>query len=123
VAFDIGVAILLIAGLGLGMEGAAVAGAITMALSKLARLLLVWRFVGIQPYDRNYLRLAVPTGAALLAAWGTARALSDGAWPVTLVVTAVVGTAVYLAVLLVAGLAPEERGAIRRMAGSWRRPS
>jgi O-antigen/teichoic acid export membrane protein len=123
VAFDIGVAILLIGGLGLGMEGAALAGAITMALSKLSRLLLVWRFVGIQPYDRNYLRLAVPTGAALFAAWGTARALSDGAWPVTLVVTAVVGTAVYLAVLLVAGLAPEERGAIRRMAGSWRRSS
>jgi len=120
VAFDIGVAVLLIGGLGLGMEGAAIAGALTMALSKLARLWLVWRFVRIQPYDRHYVRLAVPAGASLLAAWGTARALSDGAWPVTLAATAVVGTAVYLAALLVAGLAPEERLALRRMVGSFR---
>ncbi len=115
VAFDIGVAVLLIGGVGLGLEGAAIAGALTMALSKLARLWLVWRFVGIQPYDRDYLRLAVPAGTALLAAWGTARALADAGWPVTLVATAAVGTAVYLAVLLVAGLAPEERSALRKV--------
>jgi O-antigen/teichoic acid export membrane protein len=120
VAFDIGVAVFLIGGLGLGMEGAAIAGALTMALSKLARLLLVWRFVGIQPYDRNYLRLAIPTGAALLAAWGTARALADAGWPVTLLSTAAVGTVVYLASLLAAGLAPGERRAIRQMVGSFR---
>jgi O-antigen/teichoic acid export membrane protein len=105
------------------MEGAALAGALTMALSKLGRLLLVWRFVGIQPYDRDYLRLGVPAGAALLAALGAARALSEAAWPITLLVTAVAGTAVYLVVLLVAGLAPEERSAIRRMVGSLRRSS
>jgi O-antigen/teichoic acid export membrane protein len=120
VAFDIGVAVLLIGGFELGMKGAAIAGALTMALSKLARLWLVWRFVGIQPYDRNYVRLAVPAGASLLAAWGTAQTLSDGAWPVTLVATAAVGTAVYLAALLAAGLAPEERRALRRMVGSLR---
>jgi O-antigen/teichoic acid export membrane protein len=123
VAFDIGSAILLIGGFGLGMEGAALAGALTMALSKLARLFLVWRFVGIQPYDRDYLRLAAPAGTALLAAIGTARALSGAEWPVTLVVTAVVGTAVYVVVLLAAGLAPAERSAIRRMVGSVRRSS
>jgi O-antigen/teichoic acid export membrane protein len=123
VAFDIGSAILLIGGLGLGMEGAALAGALTMALSKLARLFLVWRFVGIQPYDRDYLRLAAPAGTALLAAIGTARALSGAEWSVTLVVTAVVGIAVYVAVLLAAGLAPAERSAIRRMVGSLRRSS
>ena len=123
VAFDIAAAVLLIGGLGLGMTGAAIAGALTMALSKLARLLLVWRFVGIQPYDRDYVRLAVPSGGALLAAWAAARALSDAGWPITLVATAVVGTVVYVALLLVTGLAPEERRAIRRMVGSLRRSS
>ena len=44
-----------------GMEGAAVANAVTFALSKWARLALVKRFVGIQPYDRDYSRLIIPT--------------------------------------------------------------
>jgi hypothetical protein len=120
VAFDIGLAVLLIGGVGLGMEGAAIAGALTMALSKLARLGLVWRFVRIQPYDREYLRLLVPAGAAALGTWAAAGILSDASWPVTLVVPALVGSLVYATVLLLAGLAPDERRAIRRMAGSLR---
>jgi O-antigen/teichoic acid export membrane protein len=120
VAFDIGVAVLLIGGLAMGMEGAAIAGALTMALSKLARLALVWRFVRIQPYDRDYLRLLAPAAAAALGAWATARLLSDAAWPVTLVVPALIGLLLYAAVLLVAGLAPDERRAFRRLVGSLR---
>ena len=120
VAFDIGLAVLLIGGLGMGMEGAAIAGALTMALSKLARLGLVWRFVHIQPYDRDYLRLLVPAAPAALGAWATALVVTDAGWPVTLVVPALVGTLLYAIVLLVAGLAPDERRAIRRLVGSLR---
>jgi O-antigen/teichoic acid export membrane protein len=120
VAFDVGLAVLLIGGVGLGMEGAAIAGALTMALSKLARLGLVWRFVPIQPYDRDYRRLLVPVGAAAAGTWVTARVLSDAGWPLTLLVPAVVGTLVYATLLLLAGLAPDERRAIQRLVGSLR---
>src|SRR5207249_905352 len=42
-----------------GLEGAAAAQAITLTVSNAARLSLVWRFVHIQPFDRNYVRLAI----------------------------------------------------------------
>ena len=87
VAFDIAIAVFLISGLGLGMEGAAIAGALTMALSKVARLWLVWRFVHIQPFDRNYARLAIPTIAALLAGLGAHLLLAGSGWQIDLVGT------------------------------------
>ena len=118
VTFDIAAAVLLIGGLGLGMEGAAVAGALTMALSKLARLWLVWKFVRIQPFDREYVRLAVPTLAAVGAGVVTHLLLGDASWPVDLVGTGVAVGVVYLAVLLAAGLPPKERRAALRLASA-----
>jgi O-antigen/teichoic acid export membrane protein len=116
VAFDIGAAILLIGGLGLGMEGAAVAGALTMALSKLARLWLVRRFVGIQPFDRDYARLLFPTMAGLGLGVAAHLALAGSPWPVDLLATAAAASAGYLPVLLWVGLPPAERGALTRLA-------
>jgi O-antigen/teichoic acid export membrane protein len=108
-AFDIAAAVLLIGGLGLGMEGAAVAGALTMTLSKLARLWLVWRFVRIQPFDRDYARLALPTAAAFAAGTIVHLLLADAAWPVDLIGTGVAATAAFLPVLLAWGLPTAER--------------
>jgi O-antigen/teichoic acid export membrane protein len=109
VAFDVAVAVVLIAGLELGMEGAAIAGALTMALSKLARLWLVWRFVRIQPFDRDYARLAIPTGAAFAAGIAAHLLLRSGTWPADLVGAGVVVLMVYAPVLLLAGLPRVER--------------
>ena len=52
----------------LGPEGAAIAQASTLVFSNALRLYLVWRFVHIQPYDRDYARLLIPTaiGAAAM---------------------------------------------------------
>src|SRR4029077_5875723 len=53
-----------------GAEGAATAQAVTLAASNAVRLWLVWRFVKIQPFNRHYARLAIPTaiaGAVMLA--------------------------------------------------------
>lgn len=116
VAFDIGAAVLLIAGLGLGIEGAAIAGAVTMALSKIARLWLVWVFVKVQPYTRDYLRLVVPTLASLGAAFGMHQLLAGGPWQVALLGTAAAGTLVYLGLLLWIGLPPAERRIAGRVA-------
>ncbi|HWC13806.1 MAG TPA: oligosaccharide flippase family protein [Actinomycetota bacterium] len=91
-----------------GMEGAAAANTVTFALSKWARLALVRRFVGIQPYDRDYGRLVIPTGGALAATWFTHRAVGgDGA--LDLLATAVVGSVVYLAAYVAVGLTPPEQ--------------
>jgi O-antigen/teichoic acid export membrane protein len=116
VAFDIGAAILLIGGLGLGMEGAAVAGAVTMALSKLARLWLVHRFVGIQPFDRDYARLLFPSLAGLALGVAAHLGLAGAPWPVDLLGTAVAASVGYVPVLLWVGLPRAERGAVVRLA-------
>ncbi len=118
VAFDIGAAVLLIAGLELGMEGAAIAGATTLILSKLARLFLVWRFVEIQPFDRDYARLVVPAIAAATAGLVAHLTLGAGSWPVDLAVTTLAVTVVYLPVVLLFGLPPAERSAAFRLGGA-----
>jgi O-antigen/teichoic acid export membrane protein len=116
--FDIAAAVLLIGGLELGMEGAAIAGALTMALSKLARLWLVWRFVHIQPFDRQYARLAIPMLAAALAGVATHLLLASTSWPVDLLGTGIVVGLVYFGVLVAAGLPPAERRAALRLASA-----
>ena len=59
-----------------GIEGAAVANAVTFAVSKWARLALVARFVDIQPYDRDYFRLIAPTLIALAVTWAVHQAVT-----------------------------------------------
>jgi O-antigen/teichoic acid export membrane protein len=123
VVLDVAAAWLLIPGL--GMEGAAVAGALTMALSKVARLYLVWRFVRIQPYDRHYILLLIPAAVAFLAGLGVHVALDGGPWQVDLVGTAVAVTVVYGVVLLLAGLPATERRTVGRVLSAvlGRRPT
>jgi O-antigen/teichoic acid export membrane protein len=113
VVLDVVAAWLLIPGL--GMEGAAVAGALTMTLSKVARLYLVWRFVRIQPYDRHYLLLLIPAAVAFLAGLGAHVVLDGGPWQVDLVGTAAAVTVAYGVVLLLAGLPASERRTVGRL--------
>ncbi|HEY7876500.1 MAG TPA: oligosaccharide flippase family protein, partial [Actinomycetota bacterium] len=91
-----------------GMEGAAIANAATFAASKWARLVLVRRFVSIQPYDRDYWRL-LPPALAGLAAMFLIHQVVPGGFLVDLLATGVGGTAVYLAAYLVVGLTAAER--------------
>ncbi len=91
-----------------GMEGAAIANAVTFALSKWARLALVRRFVGIQPYDRDYARLLIPTGTALVMMVLVHRTIGGG-WAIDLLATAVTGALAYLGAYLAVGLTPQER--------------
>ncbi len=102
-----------------GMEGAAVANAVTFALSKWARLALVRRFVHIQPYDRHYGRLVVPSVAGAAAMWAVHAAV-PGAGAADLVATGLAGTIVYAGVYLLAGLTPEERRGLADLTGRLR---
>jgi len=101
-----------------GMEGAAIANAVTFALSKWARLVLVRRFVGIQPYDRHYSRLIAPSLAGVAAMWLIHEAVTGG-WPVNLIATGSVGLVAYGVAYLALGLIPAERkeaaGLLRRV--------
>ena len=85
-----------------GMVGAAIANAVTFALSKWARLYLVKKFVGIQPYDRDYLRLILPSIAGAAVMWLVHRALDTG-FLADLVATALLGTLAYGIVYLLGG--------------------
>jgi O-antigen/teichoic acid export membrane protein len=91
-----------------GIEGAAIANAATFAASKWVRLALVRRFVGIQPYDRDYWRLLLPSGAGLAAMY-LIHQLVPGGFLVDLVATGLGGTIVYVAVYLAMGLTEAER--------------
>ncbi len=100
---------------GHGLIGAAVAQAVTLAASNALRVWLVWRFVGVQPFNRHYLRLAVPAAAGAGAMAAVHAWLSGFApWGLDLSVSAGVGVVVYAVVLVAVGLAPAERAAVRR---------
>jgi O-antigen/teichoic acid export membrane protein len=120
-AIDIGVA-LAFAGPGrLGIRGAALAQALTLSCSAVARLLLVRRFLGIWPFDRGWLRLVAPTVLGGLTMGLVHTAMPDGRWFVDLVVSAGAGVGVYGAALLATGVLPAERAALARLV--LRRPA
>jgi O-antigen/teichoic acid export membrane protein len=91
-----------------GIEGAAIANAVTFATSNVIRLFLVKKFVGIQPYDRHYGRLVAPAGVALALMWLVHRAISQG-WAIDLVATVAAGLVAYAGTYLLVGLTPQER--------------
>jgi O-antigen/teichoic acid export membrane protein len=102
-----------------GMEGAAIANAVTFALSKWARLALVKRFVGIQPYDRDYGRLLAPSAVALAVMWLVHNAIGGG-WMVDLAATSITGSVAYGAVYLLFGLTAQERAGVATLVAKVR---
>ena len=90
-----------------GIEGTATAAAVSVAALNVVRLVQVRRRLGIQPYERVYLRLALPAAGAALAALAAHAALSGRPWWASLAATAVCGLAAYAALLPLALPAPE----------------
>ena len=97
-----------------GIEGAAIANAVTFALSKWARLALVRRFVHIQPYDRDYRRLLAPTVLAGAVMVLVHRVVESG-WVVDLTATTLAGVVTYSGVYLLVGLTPQERAGVSKL--------
>jgi O-antigen/teichoic acid export membrane protein len=112
-ALDLVVAIVLVPHL--GPMGAAIAQSTTLVFANGFRLYLVWRFVRIQPYDRYYARLAIPTAIGAAAMIAIHAALSGPKWGIDLVVTGLVGGGVYYVALLLWGLTPGEKASVLRM--------
>ena len=99
-----------------GLVGAAIANAVTFALSKWARLVLVRRFVRIQPYNRQYGRLVAPSLTCAAVMWVVNSAVG-GEGLTSLVATAVAGTAAYGTVYLLVGLTEAEKRGAKRAFG------
>jgi O-antigen/teichoic acid export membrane protein len=98
-----------------GIEGAAASQAITITCSNALRLYLVYRFVGIHPYDRHYARLVVPAAVTAAVMLGVHAVLGGSAWPVDLLGTAAIGGVGYLVALVALGMTPTERATVRRV--------
>jgi O-antigen/teichoic acid export membrane protein len=96
-----------------GIEGAALASALVLGGVNLLRLAQVSRMVGIHPYTRDYLRLALPAGGCLAAALAVHAVTSPHHWFLALAATAAAAGLAYL-VLLPAGLPAGERDALYR---------
>jgi O-antigen/teichoic acid export membrane protein len=117
IVLDVAIALVLARPEALGIRGAAIAQAVTLAFSAIARLLLVHRFVRIWPFDRPFLRLipAALVGGATMAA--VHALLPEAKWLVNLVVSAGLGTLAYAGALVSFGLKPAERRAAVAIAG------
>ena len=110
---DIVMALLLVPHL--GPEGAAIAQASTLVFSNMLRLYLVWRFVHIQPYDRDYARMLIPTAIGAVAMIVVHSMLQGPKWGLDLLATGLVGGLVYYTAFLLFGLTPTEKGAVMRL--------
>jgi O-antigen/teichoic acid export membrane protein len=96
-----------------GVKGAAASQAITIACSNALRLWLVYRFVHIQPWDRTYVKLAIPAAACAVAMVLAHVVLDAKAWPIDLAGTALAGGIVYLPLALKFALTEGEKKALR----------
>ena len=115
-AIDIAVSLALARPEVLGIEGAAIAQALTLMFSAVVRLLLVRRFLHIWPFEASYLRLIVPTLVGAAGMLLGHALLPEAKWLVNLVGSFALGGALYTAALLAVGLKPNERRAAFRMA-------
>jgi O-antigen/teichoic acid export membrane protein len=111
-AIDVGVALALAGPGRLGIRGAALAQALTLSFSAVARLLLVRRFLGIWPFERSWVRLVGPTVLGALTMGLVHAAMPDDRWFVDLLVSAGLGAGVYAGVLFATGVLPAERAAV-----------
>jgi O-antigen/teichoic acid export membrane protein len=82
-----------------GIEGTAIAAALSIAALNVLRLFQVRKRIGIQPYERAFAGLMAPAAASALAAFAAHAALGQSPWWASLLVTAAAAFAVYSMVL------------------------
>ena len=108
-----------------GILGAALAAAFTNAITNVLYLREVKSALGLLPYNRTYLRLALPA-VATAAALVVLRMLAKDLHPWIVLLSALAGSyAVFTGLAVTAGLDPDDRAVANavyeRIAGAWRR--
>lgn len=116
-SFAIDVLVALVLAPRLGAEGAATAQAITLVVANAARVSLVWRLVGIQPFTAAYARLGIPAVIGAVAMTLVHLLLRGSGWALDLAASAIVGGIVYLGALVAVGLTTTERAVLARALG------
>jgi hypothetical protein len=101
-----------------GIDGTAVAAAVSIASVNLLRLAQVRRRVGIQPYERDYLRLVLPAGAAAAAAVIAHAVLGGRSWWLSLALTSACALLAYTTLLPLA-VTRSERAAFSLHVGGF----
>jgi stage V sporulation protein B len=117
---DLTLAITLIGSLDMGAMGAAIAQATALVVSNALRLYLVWRFVRIQPYDRYYARLLIPSAVCTVVMVAVHAVTSGPHWAFDLVATGAIGGAAYYVTLVFFGLTPGEKASVLKLVGRVR---
>jgi len=117
---DLVIAITLIGTLDMGAMGAAIAQTTALIVSNSLRLYLVWRFVRIQPYDRYYARLLIPSAVCAVVMVAVHAATAGPHWALDLIATGAIGGAAYYVTLVFFGLTPGEKASVLRLAGKAR---
>jgi len=117
---DLVLAITLIGSLDMGAMGAAIAQATALVVSNALRLYLVWRFVRIQPYDRYYARLLIPTAVCTVVMVAIHSVTSGPHWAFDLLATGAIGGGVYYVTLVFYGLTPGEKASVSKLVGKAR---
>ena len=103
------------------MRGAAIAQALTLFFSAMARLLLTHRFVRIWPFNRQYLRLVVPTIVGAGVMMFAHAALPAEQWLVNLAGATLAGTVAYGVLMLIVGLTAAERAMLGKTVARFTR--
>jgi O-antigen/teichoic acid export membrane protein len=116
---DLTIALVLVPGH--GAEGAAIAQSTALVFSNALRLWLVWHFVRIQPYDRYYARLLIPTAVGAIVMIAVHSVTAGPKWGIDLLATGVIGGAVYYVTLLFFGLTPQEKQGVLGLLSRLRR--
>lgn len=119
-ALDLGIAFALAGPGALGIRGAAIAQAVTLTFSAVARLLLVWKFVRIWPFTKQYLRLVPPTVAGGVTMVAVHMVVPETKWLVNLFAASVAGFLIYGMTMVAVGLTPTERAQGKKVLGRLR---
>lgn len=106
-----------------GMNGVAVASAVSLAGVNMVRLLQVRHIVHIQPYTRSYLHLVVPAAACAAAALAAHQLLAGRSWWLVLFATGAAGFAAYIVLLPMSLPAGEREEVYRRTRRITKRPN
>lgn len=117
---DIALALALSGPDGLGIRGAAIAQAVTLTFSAVARLLLVRRFVHIWPFTKQYLRLLPSAIVGAVAILGVHALMSGAPSLLDLAVSSTAGFVAYGITLLLVGLTSTERATLGKVVAKAR---
>lgn len=98
-----------------GVLGAAVATGISIALLNLVRLLLVYIYLGVHPYDSRYIKLLIASFSSFLIVLILKNFIVFGSYISTLVCFVPIAVLTFLSVIFIFGFDEEDKMILRKL--------